>query len=570
MLRAMVLRSGMMHVAVKLQEASDMMHSNVQDALRDAVTDAHKGTGTWANYIDHNGDGSSGDCMYSADGNTYSAPYEIQDQAGKQVANVDVANRSQVTPRVSYVPVADDDDNYASMMESKLYTTGDMPLCERFISKDERTSASDDSFAGKGKSFPILKAGDVMAAVRSMGRAGTGNYGVAQLKANIIRIAKARGFTSELPKTWRGDTTAATEAARVAAARGSLKLSESIDWSEQEALTLVESAGAVEKEIKIMAPGAGSSAIYPAEVLKRDGPATFKKNTQIYINHATKAEEAARPEGDWHKLAGALSTDAYWKESAKTGDGLYAMAKFDPAMASSIMAKAPWSGMSIRANGTAAQESGRTITKNGLPVLASFTGCESIDIVTRAGAGGMILTESARVAGANSQEVDMTDAQITALVEAAVTKAVAAVSAPVQLLESRARRGDALVEGNRVLAPLTGLSEAWKQEIITRAMGVDGSGIPVKEGQIDIEKFDGLVIAESKRVAALLGTISPSLVRGMGSVTPIDTKTEEQRVAEAKNARELAQYEESQSVQIFESLGMPAEAAKLAAKGRAA
>ena len=37
---------------------------------------------------------------------------------------------------------------------------------------------------GKGKSFPILKPGD------------------AALKANIIRIAKAKGWTSELPKAW--------------------------------------------------------------------------------------------------------------------------------------------------------------------------------------------------------------------------------------------------------------------------------------------------------------------------------------------------------------------------------
>ena len=38
-----------------------------------------------------------------------------------------------------------------------------------------------------------------------MGRAGSANYGVAQLKANIIRIAKSKGWKSELPKSWRGD-----------------------------------------------------------------------------------------------------------------------------------------------------------------------------------------------------------------------------------------------------------------------------------------------------------------------------------------------------------------------------
>lgn len=489
---AMVLRAGMLHVAVRLQEASDMMHSDVRATLRDAVHDAHKGTGHYANYVDHNGDGSSGDCIYSCDDKMQSAPYEIQTQGGKQVANIDTDNATAVTPRVSYEPLADDDDNYASMMEAGFYTKGELPLCERFISKGERDKMPAEGFAGKGKSFPINKPGDVMAAVRSMGRAGSANYGVAQLKANIIRIAKAKGWTSELPKTWRGDDTSAAESlSRGTVESGTLKLYESIDWTEQEALALIESVGAVEREIKIIAPGAGSSAVYPAEVLKRDGPGTFKKGTHIYINHATKAEEAARPEGDWHKLVGALSGDAYWTESHKHGAGLYGMAAFDPTVAPSILTKAPWSGMSIRANGTAAMESGRPVTKNGLPVLSSFTGCESIDIVTRAGAGGMILTEGARPG--NSQEVDMTDAQITALVESAVAKAVAAVGAPVKLLESRALKGDAMVEAGRITAPLN-LREGLKQLAVENVLSRD---LPLKEGALDTEKFGVLLDRKS-------------------------------------------------------------------------
>ena len=62
------------------------------------------------------------------------------------------------------------------------------------------------------------------AAVHAMGRAGSGNYGMAQLKANIVRIAKAKGWTSELPKAWRGDAPA-TESAPPAPA--TVKLVES-------------------------------------------------------------------------------------------------------------------------------------------------------------------------------------------------------------------------------------------------------------------------------------------------------------------------------------------------------
>src|SRR5262252_5104740 len=87
-----------------------------------------------------------------------------------------------------------------------LYTA--LPLYERFIGKAERDAASSDDFAGKGKSFPILKPGDVMAAVRSIGRAGSGNLGPSGIKARIISIAKRKGWTKYLPKSWRGDDSA--------------------------------------------------------------------------------------------------------------------------------------------------------------------------------------------------------------------------------------------------------------------------------------------------------------------------------------------------------------------------
>ena len=78
-----------------------------------------------------------------------------------------------------------------------------MVFGERFIGKAERDSADAGSFAGKNKSFPILKPGDVMAAVRSMGRAGSDNVGTSTLKANIIRIAKKKGWTKYLPQAWQ-------------------------------------------------------------------------------------------------------------------------------------------------------------------------------------------------------------------------------------------------------------------------------------------------------------------------------------------------------------------------------
>ena len=75
-------------------------------------------------------------------------------------------------------------------------------------------SAGSGDFAGKGKSFPILKASDVSwAAARSMGRAGADNYTPDVIKRNIIRIAKAKGWASELPKSWQDDSTDSKESA---------------------------------------------------------------------------------------------------------------------------------------------------------------------------------------------------------------------------------------------------------------------------------------------------------------------------------------------------------------------
>jgi hypothetical protein len=516
-----------------------MAHSDVRSKLSSAVDATHKASGTYGGYVDHTGDGESGDVIYSSNGGMKKAPYEISTVGGKATTNVDSSNAVDVTPTVSYDELADDDDQYTAMSEafkaSNIYT--DLPLYERFISKDERANADADSFAGKNKSFPILKASDVSAAVHAMGRAGSDNYGPAQLKANIIRIAKAKGFTSELPKAWQGADATTKESATHAG--GALKLFESA--STLESIKLTEAKA--DYEIKLIAPGAGSSAFYPKEVLQRDGPKVFKAGTHVYLNHATAAEEAARPEGDVKNLAGVLSSNAVYHEAHAKGPGLYARMKVFQDHAQTVEEKAPHVGMSIRASGVA--ESGKT--REGRPVLKELTSAESVDVVTRAGAGGMILSESA----ANPQEVEMTEADVKRLVESAVT----AATSP---LRERAVKGDAIVAANRVLAPLA-LSEAAKQFVIENVLR---GSLPLKEGDLDEAKLGELVTAEAKRVGAVLGQ---SGVRGMGVAEPvvIDPKLREAQLQSEKD-------EEANSVLIFESLGMPSDAAKLAAKGRAA
>ena len=119
----MVLRAGFVVVAQKLQEAADISHSDVRKRLSDAVNDAHKGTGVYASYVDHTGDGQTGDCIYTTYGNgdggaMKKAPYELSNVGGKTADNVDVANATNVTPVTSYKEQADDDDHYAGMEEA--------------------------------------------------------------------------------------------------------------------------------------------------------------------------------------------------------------------------------------------------------------------------------------------------------------------------------------------------------------------------------------------------------------------------------------------------------------------
>lgn len=321
-------------------------------------------------------------------------------------------------------------------------------------------------------------------------------------------------------------------------------LRESWDWKE-DALRLIESTSApMRMKIKLIAPGKGSSAFYPAEVLKRDGPNVFTKGTHIYINHATSVEEAARPEGDWHKLAGALDGNAYWDESAKQGPGLYGDALFTSDYAPLIKEKAPFTGMSIRAGGVA--ESGKK--KDGLPILKQLTHAESVDVVTRAGAGGMVLTESARRA-ATHEEVEMTEAEVKAIVESAVKTAVEAVQKPVSLLETRALRGDAMVLGNRVMSGLN-LHESLKAEALSNVV----RDLPVKDGGVDEPKFTELLMAEAKRLAAIQAQLTGGAnVVGMGPSGPVET--DPVKLAEArKRQREEEAAFEAQEAATFASL----------------
>lgn len=431
----------------------------------------------------------------------------------------------------------DTDDVMESLIAAGLYLPDALRLMERNIPQAEREKMDAGDFAGKGKSFPIKTQQDFEAALHSIGRAGPENYSHDELHSRIIAIGKRKGF--KLPNS------AGKESAIVEFQSG-LRLIESAATTE--AIILRESRA--DYEIKLIAPGKGSSAFYPAEVLRRDGPQVFRAGTHVYLNHPTAAEEAARPEGSVDNLAGVLTTDAVYHESHAKGEGLYGRMKVFADHAQAVEEKAPYVGMSIRAAGVA--ESGKK--QDGLPVLKQLTSAESVDVVTRAGAGGMILTEAARPAPTQEEGSQMDAAEIKRLVEAE--------TAP---LRERLIRADAREQGALLLEGVS-LPVAAKMRVIESVLDKPLPRTDV--GDLDKTKFSEAIgaaaQAEGRYLAGILGS---GQVRGMGVAAPDPIKITEARKAHQAEVVELNEAAEN----VFGRLmGDPAAAKAAARKGEAA
>ena len=455
----MLLRAGFLITALKLQEAADAMcHSNVRSRLSDAINDAHRGTGKWAYYVDHTGDGSTGDVIYTVDGGMKSAAYELGGEGKTATTTVKTEKAKDVVPHVTYKPHTKAKESEAPQQGGEI---------------DGKESADNQS-----TDLKLVES-------------------AATVEAIVLREARA------------------------------------------------------DYEIKLIAPGKGSSAFYPKEVLKRDGPKVFKSGTHVYLNHPTAAEEAARPEGDVANLAGVLSSDAVYHEAHAKGPGLYARMKVFADHATTVEEKAPYVGMSIRAGGVA--EANRK--QDGLPILKELTHAESVDVVTKAGAGGLILTEAAKPGTPTTQGADMDTAEVQKLIEAAVGPIKAE---NVSLLE-RAIRGDAREAATTILRG-SALPEASKQRVISESL----RDLPVKDGALDTAKFTEAVNAAAKSEAEYVASLTGAgRVFGMGAgsapAEKIDPKEAERREADAKR------FQES-SVDIFTALmGGNAAAGKAAA-----
>lgn len=541
MMAEMKLSAAYFLLAQKLQEsASAMCHEDIRTRLQDALRDSFSGTGNWCYIVAVFGDDKSGDVVYSCNSDLKKAAYSMA--PGKTTVAIDTA--VDVQPLTTY----------------EVESVGVSEAGRRNSARDQRQlQAIHDGAKGLGALCVAAKeaARPAPIAVAPGTAVSTGDT-----------LSTREALVSGNPQAVRDILTCAgipeTKLASVLESLGirktaqndSIQLLEGVATSE--VIRVAESAKS-DYEIKLIAPGKGSSAFYPAEVLKRDGPKVFKEGTHVYLNHPTLAEEAARPEGDVANLAGVLSSGAVYYESHAKGPGLYGRMKVFADHAQTVEEKAAHVGMSIRAAGIA--EAGRM--QDGVPVLKELTAAESVDIVTRAGAGGMILTESAIMPKTTQGADDMDAAELKKLNETIAAQNV--VNA--RLLE-RALRADAREAAVKILAGIT-LAEVCKARVVE---AVTAGALPKTEaGELDAVKFAELVNQEAKRegeyVAALTGS---GEVTGMGG-GPSLVETDPVKAREAAERRKAETADEmAESVRVFEAMGMDPKAAKFAAGGRAA
>lgn len=175
----------------------------------------------------------------------------------------------------------------------------------------------------------------------------------------------------------------------------------------------------------------GSSAYYPADVLERDGSRVFTSGLPMYRNHATDTESWERPERSIDDLVGKLTSDAIYES-----DGLYADVEFYDSFVDRISELGEDVGLSVKATGLT--EEAEMDGRYG-PVLVGLLAADSVDVVTKAGAGGKLtsILESDRTPAGRPIEqkgtqhvADVTKEDFEAL-KTALTEAITGLSASI-------------------------------------------------------------------------------------------------------------------------------------------
>lgn len=282
--------------------------------------------------------------------------------------------------------------------------------------------------------------------------------------------------------------------------------------------------------IKIIQDGWGSSGYYPRDVLERDIPKVFPPGTHMYWNHATSSEEMERPERDLRDLAAVTIAPAQWLDGP-AGAGMYTEARVFSGYAQTLDEIGDHIGVSIRGGGMS--EPGEVGGRRG-NIVREITRGDSIDYVTRPGAGGAIVKIFESAAGAallpdigktdgketavsenqtedimGEQELQEAQDKITTL-EAELAERDATLAKMRELLLLREARD--FVAGLLAQANLPDMTKARLQRTLT-------VNPPMIDGKLDEADFKALVetaVAEAQaEIAAIAG--GNSRITGMGA-----------------------------------------------------
>lgn len=334
----------------------------------------------------------------------------------------------------------------------------------------------------------------------------------------------------------------------------------------QEAVDIGSNGHAV---VRVIVAGKGASAIYPADVLERDGPQVFTAGTKMYWDHPSMTESWERPERSLRDLAGVLTSDAQWIDGA-----LYADAKVFSPYFSALKEIKDYTGVSVRVIA-------RTVDgeiQDGLPVVESLVEAESVDFVTTPGAGGQVtqLFESARTIGRGDGtvnikenvemgEVEQLKESISKLTEErdnTNTKLSEANEKITKLQEDlnnvtleRDRMRESVVTAQADTIIKGALAEAALPDITKERINkhVVATGVKLTEsGELDKNHLNTVLAETIKAEKEYLESIgSTSVVRGVGSADN-----------NANNSNPDA------LIEAFKDMGMDEESAKIAANGR--
>lgn len=155
-------------------------------------------------------------------------------------------------------------------------------------------------------------------------------------------------------------------------------------------------------KIQVISPGIGSSGYYSPEVLEAAAKAkVWGKGTHVYFDHPTATENAERAERSVKDLAAVLAEDASWNGSALVAS-ITPVSPLGKAVLENEAFRSAV-GVSVRASaeGEVGEVGGRTVWIVNELLPGTFN---SVDLVTHAGRGGMILEAARRASEATNND----------------------------------------------------------------------------------------------------------------------------------------------------------------------